>query len=187
MIYVVFIMTAVICAAVYAVIIYNRMTRLTNNISEAWSNILVALERRHTIIGTLADTVKDARKYELLVQASTAAARSRDVSKVGEAEQAIQQYALVTMEQYPAIVSDAVYKELLQQLMSIEDDIQANRLIYNRSVALYIRQLRSFPAGIFAAALGYMPVAFFDVPPAARQVPAISASHGVVSSSSPVA
>ena len=147
----------------YGWIIYNRIIKLTNNINESWANIVASLAKRHSAIPQLINAVGDSSGYEANLQKSQAAIRSQSIEAVNEAETAIQKNLIAAFEAQPNLTVDKNYKKLLDELVEVENEIQANRLLFNRAVALYRRQLGAFPSGVFAAAFGYTNVEFFEV------------------------
>ena len=55
---------------VLAFLVYNNLIRLRNNVTRAWSNVDVLLEKRHDLISNLIVVVKEYEQYEktLLLQ-----------------------------------------------------------------------------------------------------------------------
>lgn len=149
----------------YVWYVYNKITRVCNTVNEAWSNVAVSLQKRHDAISQIMATVHASKEYEQLVQSSVAAIRRQDISGASGAEKELQHSVQVTIEAYPDVKNNTLFQDLVKQLVQLEDEIQGSRLLFNRSVALYRLQLRLFPSGLVATALGYAPIDFFELTP----------------------
>jgi LemA protein len=161
-IYTVFAVVVFAAILLYVVVVYNRMKKLTNLINEAWANIVTSITKRHDAVRALIKTTEGAARHESLAQTSVVALRNGSVADLSGAEQELQKDLVAIVESYPAMKSDKMFQDLAAKLVEIENDIQGSRLLFNRSVALYLRQLNSLPAGIFATALGFGSIDFFE-------------------------
>ncbi len=171
MIYVIMWSICAVAIVGYSLIVYNRIVVVTNSISEAWANIASSIKKRHDAVPRLLSVVRVASDYEALIQKSQVALRSQDIQGLSEAERLLQKELIAIMEASPEVKADRAFTELFDELVDIENDIQANRLLFNRSVSLYIRYLSSFPSGVFAQCFGYTRIDFFEVDPSKHQVP----------------
>ena len=65
-------------------------------------------------------------------------------------------------EAQPELRSNENFRKLCDELVAIENDIQAHRLIYNRAIALYRNALRKIPQNLVAYGFGFVQVDFFE-------------------------
>ncbi|MBT4511602.1 MAG: LemA family protein, partial [Chloroflexi bacterium] len=54
----------VVLLAIYFIVLYNRLVRMRNDMSNAWAQIEVQLKRRHDLIPNLVETVKGYAAHE---------------------------------------------------------------------------------------------------------------------------
>jgi len=71
-------------------------------------------------------------------------------------------------EAYPDLKASENFKELQAELVDTEDKIQASRRFYNGAVRELNIKIKSFPAILFAAMLGFVEREFFELPEAER-------------------
>jgi len=161
----------VVCVLVLVALIsygwwaYNRIVKLTTSIEEAWSSITISLKRRHDLVRQVAANVKHSQDYELQIQASVSALRAGDITKLNNAEHSINQTILGLEESYADLKAGKLYQNLFETLVDTENDIQGNRLLFNRSVALYCKYIRLFPLNIVATIFGYVAIDYFELDP----------------------
>src|SRR3954452_13302859 len=81
------VIAVLVAIALYAIVVFNRLTRQRNMVREGWSGIDVQLRRRTDLIPNLVETVKAYATHERGVFEDVAAARSKMLSadSVGEA------------------------------------------------------------------------------------------------------
>src|ERR1035438_4419158 len=77
--------------AIYAVILYNGLVRMQNEIGRAWANIDVLLKQRHDEIPNLEACVKgymdhERQTLEAVTNARTASMRATSVSQKAQAD-----------------------------------------------------------------------------------------------------
>ncbi len=163
---------AVLAVAAWAISTSNRFTRLRNLIRESWSDVDVALKRRHDLIPNLVATVKAyaAHEQEVLdrvVEArNTAIASGRDMAAhLRDENELARQVRLLfaRAEAYPELRSSEQYLNLQQELANTEDRIAAARRFYNANVREYNTLLSSVPACFIASMRGLGAEPFFEV------------------------
>src|SRR5262249_44589084 len=84
----------VVVAAIYAIMLYNGLVSLKNNVKEAWSNIDILLKQRHDELPKLVETCKQYMNYERDTLEKVMSARagvqqaqqSGDIGALGPAE-----------------------------------------------------------------------------------------------------
>ena len=165
-------------AVFWCVSIANSFVRLANLVRESWSDVDVALKRRHDLIPNLVETVKAYARHETETLQRVIDARNRAVSEMGsisahakdedELGQSVRQL-LARVEAYPDLKASAHYLELQEELANTEDRLAAARRFYNSNVREYNTRLETFPSSLFAG--DRKPAEFFDIDPSERRVP----------------
>jgi LemA protein len=176
------ILAVVVAAAIYAIVVYNRLVRLRNMVSEGFSGVDVQLRRRTDLVPNLVETVKAYAAHERTVLEEVAATRAssiaaNDVPGQAAAARALQAalgrlFALA--EAYPQLKADKNFLELQNQLAEIEDQLQMARRYYNGTVRDLNIEIQSFPSSLIAGAMHFTPAPFFELDDAARSAPTIS-------------
>ncbi|MGK2896592.1 MAG: LemA family protein [Candidatus Saccharimonadales bacterium] len=147
---------------VYIVAIYNRLITLTQSIDESWGNITVALQKRHALIPRLISLANISIAYEADILASVTALRSGNIAQAAKAERQVEKTILTVKEDYPELKTSMQFTVLMKDLSKIENTIRAERLIFNKAVALYNREIRSFPSQIVAYMFGFISTTFLS-------------------------
>jgi LemA protein len=162
-----------VAAGLYAIVIYNRLVRMRQMGSEAWSGIDVQLKRRSDLIPNLVDSVKGYAAHERDVlrevtelRGATRALPTEDVAHRGQIEGALS-FALGKLfalaENYPDLKASGNFLELQQQLSDLENEIQMARRYYNGAVRNLNVLVQSFPSNLIAGLFGFGPRDFFEL------------------------
>ncbi len=172
-------------AALYGIIIYNRLVKARQMAEEAWSGIDVQLKRRADLIPNLVETVKGFATHEKETLSEVIEMRSRaqavptgDVAGRAAAEGMLSQalgklFALA--EAYPDLKSNENFVELQRSLETVEGEIQMSRRYYNGSARDLNVQVESFPSNLVANNFGFRMAAYFELDdPEDRNVPKVS-------------
>src|SRR5205809_2017657 len=155
----------------WAMLSYNRLVSLREQVRAAWAQIDVLLKRRHDLIPNLVETVKGYAAHERGTLEAVVQARNAAVAAQGPAQQAAaenmltgalrQMFALA--EAYPDLKANQNFQQLQAELSDVENKIAAARRFFNNSVQEYNTGIQQFPAALFAATLGFSQRTFFDV------------------------
>lgn len=154
-----------------AVGLYNSLIRKRNLVREAWSGIDVQLKRRYDLVPNLIATVKGYSKhekelFEKVTNARKEAIQAQGVQPQGQAENTLTQAIrslFAIAENYPDLKANQNFLELQKNLAAVEDEIQLARRYYNGSVRDLNTSIQSFPAVLFARALGFKEAEFFEI------------------------
>ncbi len=175
----------IVVAAILAIVLYNRLVGLRNQTLNGWRQIDVQLKRRHDLIPNLVNTVRGAMEFERDTLTQVMEARARAVSatgpadsgrKEGELTQALGRLFAVA-ENYPALRANENVKMLQEELSATENKVGFARQFYNDIATTFNTAQQTFPAVLFAAALGFKPAELFEITEAAeRQVPNVDLS-----------
>ncbi|CAL1518731.1 LemA family protein [Chitinophaga sp. MM2321] len=159
--------------------IFNRFARNRNMVKDAWSNIDVALKRRHDLIPNLVNTVKgyathEQETFNKVIAARNAAmsAPNGDINAQIKAENQLQQslrslFAL--SEAYPGLKASTNFLDLQQKLNEIEENLERSRRYYNSTVRENNTYGESFPGAVFAGVFRYQHFDFFEVDAADKE------------------
>ncbi len=156
---------------VMMIALYNGLVKTKIRVDEAWSDITVQLKRRIDLIPNLVETVKGYAKHESETFQQVTEARTAMINATGPAESAKAENMLegalksifAVAEAYPELKANENFKELQAELVDTEDKIQASRRFYNAAVRDLNIKIKSFPAILFAAMLGFSPREFFEL------------------------
>lgn len=166
----------------WAIILYNRFVRFKAMIEEAWSGIDVQLKRRHDLIPNLVSTVQGYASHEKQTLTQVTEARSRCMEAGGPQEAAMAESFLgqalgklfALSESYPELKADAGFRQLQDQLATLENDIQNARRYYNGTVRQMNVAVDSFPSNIIAGMFNFTRAEYFELEDAAeRAVPEV--------------
>ncbi|HZN69786.1 MAG TPA: LemA family protein [Tepidisphaeraceae bacterium] len=172
-----------VVVVLYAIVAYNRLVSLREQVRAAWAQIDVLLKRRHDLIPNLVETVKGYAAHERDTLERVVAARNAAVAARGNPQQASlaegalggalrQLFAL--SEAYPDLKANTSFTELQRELVNTENQISGQRQAYNGTVQLYNTSILSFPANLIAGPFGFTPQPFFEIQePAQREVPQV--------------
>ncbi|HWT13245.1 MAG TPA: LemA family protein [Allosphingosinicella sp.] len=152
-----------VLAALYAVIIYNRLVRLRALVKEGFSGIIVQLRRRADLIPNLVSTVEGYATHEREVLTEVTAHRADATKARGVAETAQADNAFSAMlgrlmavaEAYPDLKADDNFRQLQEELSEIEEHLQSARRYYNATVRDLNTRIQSFPDVLLARPMGF--------------------------------
>lgn len=150
---------------------YNRLIRSRQEVADAWATIDVELQRRHTLVPQLVESVRAAATHEqqLLVEVSRrndAAAAAPHTPAAASAWEpplaAAVAQVLGLRERYPALNSQQNFLALQHELALTEDRIAAARRYYNTRVTKLNTAVAAFPSNLVAGRHAIGPADFFD-------------------------
>lgn len=162
--------------AVWAILAFNRLVRLRNQVRAAWADIDVQLLRRHDLVPSLVSAVQGYAGHEralleavteLRAQALAQTSRPR-LARVEDAlEQAIGRlFAL--REAYPDLKASENFAQLQRDLVDVEEQLQYARRFYNGAVRDYNDATQRVPDLLVARVAGFGSEEFFEAGDAQR-------------------
>lgn len=175
-----------VVVAVFALImvgIYNRLVGLRQSVRQGVADIDAQLRQRHDLIPNLVETVKGYAGHEQETFQQVIEARNRAASgSLQPGDEAQLKVALdkvlALAEAYPDLKASANFQELQRELADVEDKLAAARRALNAAVSRYNTGRESFPAVLFAGALGFQEADFNKLDDSEKgvvdQVPSIS-------------
>ncbi|GIU95512.1 MAG: LemA family protein [Gaiellaceae bacterium] len=161
---------AFVLLVLLAVLGYNRLVRLRNEVDTGWANIDVQLQRRGDLIPNLVEAVRGYAAHERSVfeEITRARAALREAATPGRAAEAndVLSAALgrlfAVAEAYPELRASENFLRLQDDLTDTEDKIAAARRYYNATVLRFNTAIQSLPWALVARALGFRPREFFS-------------------------
>ncbi|HET9174471.1 MAG TPA: LemA family protein [Candidatus Saccharimonadales bacterium] len=153
----------VVLIGIIMAVLYNRLVRLNQQSSEAWSDITVQLKRRADLIPNLVNTVKgyaahESGVFEKVTEARAATLSAQTPGEAAKAEgdfQSTMKSLFAVAENYPDLKASQNFQQLQAELTDTEDKIQASRRFYNSVVRDFNSARQTFPSNIFANMLGF--------------------------------
>ena len=154
-----------------AVLIYNGLVKLREQVDASWSDIDVQLKRRHDLIPNLVSAVQGYASHERETLEAVTQARSHAMGAQGpEARAAAENQLTGTLrslfalsESYPQLKANENFMDLQRNLQQLEDAIQRARRYYNAVVRDYNTKIRSVPSNLVANAFSFRPREFFEI------------------------
>jgi LemA protein len=163
--------------------IRNNMVRKKEQVSSAWSQVDVVIQRRADLIPNLVNTVKGFAAHETEVFADVDRAREAllnaqspggRIQANGQLDGALGRL-LAVVENYPQLKSNENFLELQDQLEGTENRIAVERRRYNLAVQDYNTYIGLFPNNIVAGFTGFArDNDYFKAAPYAQQVPQVA-------------
>jgi len=164
-----------LAVAAWAVMMFNGLVGLRNQVANAFRQIDVQLKRRHDLIPNLIESVKGEMKFEKdtlerVIQARAAAVSAGQAGNTGEilAKEGMLTQALGRLiaisENYPNLKANEGVRTLMEELTHTENQIGFARQFYNDVVTKFNTKQQVFPANMFAAMLGFSPAALWELP-----------------------
>ena len=169
----------------WAVMKYNGLVTLRNQVANGWKQIDVQLKRRHDLIPNLVNSIKGSMEFEQDTLQKVIAARGAAVNATGVADAAIKEGALsgalgrlfALAENYHNLKSNENVKQLQEELASTENKIGFARQFYNDIATKFNIAQQVFPGNIVAKLFGFGPSELFEIKDAGeRDVPQVDLS-----------
>lgn len=154
----------------WAVMLFNRLVRLRNQVRTAWADIDVQLTRRHDLVPSLVGAVQGYAGHEaalleavttLRTRATTERARGRLGDIEGELEHALGRLVAL-QEAYPDLKANENFARLQRDLVEVEEHLQYARRFYNGAVRDYNDAVQRVPDLLVARSFGFEAAEFFQ-------------------------
>lgn len=171
---------------------YNNFVRLSQDADSKWAQVESVYQRRADLIPNLVATVSGAANFEKSTLVEVTQARASvgkvqinantaptDASQLAQFDQAQGQlssalsHLMVVVERYPDLTATENFRDLQAQLEGTENRIAVARMDFNQSVQAYDTAIKSFPAVLFAGALGFQAKPYFSASPGAETAPKV--------------
>ena len=165
----------------WAVVVFNRLVRLRNQVKAGWSDVDVQLMRRHDLVPMLVEAVRAYAGHEKALLENVTALRAQALAtaspaKLAQVEQALEQgigRLMVIQEAYPDLRASENFLKLQRDLVDIEDQLQYARRFYNGAVRENNDGVQRFPDLAVARVFGFRDAEFFEAGAGAGTVPVL--------------
>ncbi len=175
---------AVVLAFLLTIYYYNKIVKLENRVDNAWAQIDVQLKKRADLVPNLVETVEGYMEHERDVMDKVSESREKmmnaqspeEEAKAGnEMGQALKSLFAVA-EDYPDLKASENFKELQQELSSIENKVAYARQHYNDSIMEFNNAIETFPAVMFANIFGKSERDQLEIETADKELPEVDFS-----------
>ncbi len=156
----------------FAIVLYNSIIRLKNEVKNSWAQIDVQLKRRYDLIPNLIETVKGYAKHEKKVfidvtKARTSFMNAGTIQEKAEASNMISdtlKSLFAVSENYPQLKANENFLQLQEELTGTENKISYSRQHYNDIVMKFNNKIQVFPNNMIASILGFKEEESFEAP-----------------------
>ena len=170
------VLLVLLACGIAALLLFNRLVRLRNQVRTAWADIDVQLQRRHDLVPQLVAAVRGYAGHEhALLEAVTElraqALQESEPSRLGAIEGSLQSglgKLVLLAEAYPELKASGNFLQLQGDLVDVEDHLQYARRFYNGAVRDFNTATERFPDVLVARAAGFAPAGFFATDEATR-------------------
>lgn len=176
---------------------YNHLVRLGQQADSQWAQVQNVYQRRADLVPNLVATVSGAANFEKSTLTEITEARASvgrvnlggnsaptDPAKLAEFQKAQDGLSsalsrlLVVVERYPDLKASANFRDLQAQLEGTENRITVERGRFNQVVQSYNTAIKSFPALLYAGALGFKERPYFQATTGAEKPPKVEFNFG---------
>ena len=170
----------------WAILSYNRLVSLRNQVQNGWRQIDVQLKRRHDLIPNLVNAVRGSMEFERDTLTAVMEARAKAVAATGPVDAAVKEGILsqtlgrlfALAENYPALKSNENVRMLQEELAATENKVGFARQFYNDTATRFNTSQQVFPTNILAGRFGFQPAELFEITAAQeRDVPVVDLSR----------
>ena len=156
---------------VYAVMIFNGLIALKNDVAKAWANIDILLKQRHDELPKLVEVCKGYMNHERDTLERITQARSQYLQAVSVDQKAQADLGTTSAlrglfavaENYPQLKANENFLKLQNRISELENEIADRREFYNDSVNTLNIRIQQMPDTLIAAFMNLKPSPMFRV------------------------
>jgi len=156
---------------VYAVMIFNGLIALKNDVAKAWANIDILLKQRHDELPKLVEVCKGYMNHERDTLERITQARSQYLQAVSVDQKAHADLGttaalrglFAVAENYPQLKANENFLKLQNRITELENEIADRREFYNDSVNTLNIRIQQMPDTLIAAFMNLKPSPMFRV------------------------
>lgn len=183
---IIIVIAAIALIALWAILAYNRLVGLRNQVLNGWRQIDVQLKRRHDLIPNLVNAVRGAMDFERDTLTAVMEARAKALTATGPADAAQKEgqlsvalgRLLAVAENYPTLKANENVRMLQEELAATENKVGFARQFYNDIATKFNTAQQVFPTNLAAGMLGFQPAELFEITDATdREVPTVDLSR----------
>lgn len=161
---------AFLALAGWAMLAFNRLVRLRNQVRTAWADIDVQLQRRHDLVPQLVSAVQGYAGHEHALMDSVTTLRAQAMAQsspaqLGAIESALQDGVgrlVALVESYPDLKASDNFLQLQRELVDVEDQLQYARRFYNGAVRDFDNGIQRVPDVLVASSFGFRGAEYFQ-------------------------
>jgi len=154
----------IIGVGIYLAKSYNTMQQFGQSVKEANANVIASLKKRLDLTNRIMDIAQSYAEHEKLIHISVA--NSLDIGNiagvVADCNQAMSRVAAIAT-QFPDLKANTTYQQLMDELKSLESNLQYKREEYNKKVSIYNTNITSVPQVFFAQKFGFTQAPYFNI------------------------
>ena len=185
------IVAAIAVLVIWGIKLNNSMVSMEEGVTEAWSNVENAYQRRADLIPNLVATVKGYAEHEskTLQDVTEARAKATSISVNAESMTAEELKAyqeaqnqvggalgrlIAIGESYPDLKANQNFLELQSQLEGTENRINVERRNFNEAAKKYNTYIRKFPNSIIAGMRDFEKKPYFEAEEGSEKAPKVT-------------
>lgn len=148
---------------VLALMSYNKLQRLAQEVREKASNVQVAVSKKIQLVNQLIDVVRGFQQAEQFTQLkisqdNTAQAMSGAYQQSGAVLTSLQAVA----DRFPELKASEQYHRLIDSIQACEKDIESRRNQFNAAVKLYNSERSAIPTVFVARLIGFSEAPYLE-------------------------
>ncbi|GAA3650501.1 LemA family protein [Asaccharospora irregularis] len=160
----------VVILGTYIVGSYHRLIYEKAEINAQWVVVESKLERKYDLISNLVETVKGSMKqeqeaFEKITDAKSKMVETTNIKEKIDATNKLDKSIgriLEVIENYPELKSNETVIRLIYELTEAENNISAERDIYNDFVKEYNKSIQTIPKSIIIKVLDFEKAIYFE-------------------------
>lgn len=163
---------------------YNNLVALEESVDEKWAQVEQELQRRYDLIPRVVNACKLYIKYEgsilqnitMLRSQWASAMQTGNMEAINNATSNFESELpklIAVFEAYPDLKASQLVQDLMIALEGTENRISTERMRYNEAVRDYNRNIRSFPANLWASGWGFESRIYFKAKVGAEEPPPV--------------
>lgn len=174
---------------------YNDMVFLRRRVDRNWSNVDVALKKRHDLIPTIERVVSGYLAHEKELQTDLAEMRSQfgqnpsaspeNAAAYFESEAKFTTRFIGLRENYPELKGNTLVAQMTKTLVEVENEISMMREGYNDAVETYNTRIETLPDTLLAKPFGFLTRSYLRFESAIINAPDIKL--GAAAAATPIA
>ena len=150
---------------------HNKIIRYRNKVQESLSLIDVQLKQRFDLIPNLVNVCKGYAKHEketleeVTKLRTMAMSTDNDKERIDYANQVLPKMSHLfgLAESYPDLKADKVFRQLMDEMIEIEDRIVAAKRLYNSNINEYNTKVEVWPSNIIARSYGFEKMELYKI------------------------
>lgn len=170
-----------IVGLLWLMLVYNRLVQLRNQVTQAWADIDVQLQRRYDLVPQLVAAVKGYVSHESDTLTNVTKLRSQAEQTQGAAQRGAAEKQLAASlisvvalkESYPDLKASDNFIQLSNSLVDVENKLQYARRFYNGAVRDLNTKVQEVPDVLIAKLFGFDEAEFFQADSTTHVVPKV--------------